>query len=109
MVDRLRSRSIRSGLVVASLLVHGIMAFPGPYNHFSVTERKPRISAGLGWKQSTDLTLLAGAGQTRSLRAVNGAIAHAQHPRPRPLRRRLERDADRALALRRQARHTGLR
>ena len=36
--------------------------FPGPYNHFSVTERKPRISAGLGWKQSTDLTLLAGAG-----------------------------------------------
>ena len=47
--------------------------------------------------------LLAGPRKTRSLRAMDGAIAHCQCPRPRSRRGRREHHADHTDALRVQA------
>src|ERR1700723_3289377 len=69
--------------------------------------KKPRISAGLAYPEST--LSFAGARETRRLRTPESAIGHAQRSGPGTGCRWREHYADRALGLRGQARRAGRR
>src|SRR4029077_5143623 len=80
----------------------------GPKPRCSSQQKSP--ASLRGWSLQLQPTFsFAGARQIRSLRAIAGAIGHAQLPRPRAHRCWLEYHADGAVGLGDQARRAGRR